>query len=93
MENEIPSVKATTSKMITVLCLVLLLATVGLAGCNLLPELSSSPQEEKPTATAAPGEATPAVSPTRGFPPPSPPHGNLFCHYPNPLDDGGFLPH
>ena len=68
MENEIPSVKAAASKMITVLCLALLLATVGLAGCNLLPELSFSPQEEKPTATPVPEEVTPAVSPT-----PSPP--------------------
>ncbi len=70
MENEIPSVKATTSKMITVLCLVLLLATVGLAGCNLLPELSFSSQKETPTATTVPGEATPAVSPTP-LPPPA----------------------
>ena len=73
MENVPPPVKAATSKMATVLCLVLLLATAGLAGCNLLPELSFSSQEEKPTATTAPGEVTPAVSPTRGFPPPSPP--------------------
>ena len=64
MENEIPPVKAAASKMITVLCLALLLATVGLAGCNLLPELSFSPQEEKPTATTVTGEVTPAVSPT-----------------------------
>ena len=73
MENEIPPVKTTASRMITVLCLVLLLATVGLAGCNLLPELSFSSQEGEPTATTVPEEATPAVSPTRGFPPPSPP--------------------
>ena len=44
MENEIPPVKTTASKMITVLCLVLLLTTVGLAGCNRLPDLSFSPQ-------------------------------------------------
>ncbi len=73
MENEIPPAKTTASKMIAVLCLVLLLATVGLAGCNLLPELSLPSQEEEPTATTVPGEATPAVSPTRGFPPPSTP--------------------
>lgn len=65
--------KTTTSKLIAVLCSILLLAAVGLAGCNLLPELSLPSQEEKPTATTAPGEATPAVSPTRGFPPPSRP--------------------
>ena len=50
--------------MTTVLCLVTLLAIVGLTGCNLLPELSFSSQEEKPTATTVPGEITPAVSPT-----------------------------
>jgi len=55
-------------KMTTLLCLALLLATVGLAGCNLLPELSLSSQEEKPTATAAPGAITPAVSPTTAPP-------------------------
>ncbi len=65
--------KAATSKLITVLCPILLLATVGLAGCDILPELSLPSQEEKPTATAVPGEATPAVSPTPGSPPPSPP--------------------
>lgn len=64
MENEIPPVKAATSKMIAVLCSALLLATVGLAGCNLLPELSFPSQEEKPTATTVPGEATPSISPT-----------------------------
>ena len=48
--------------MTTVLCLVTLLAIVGLTGCNLLPELSF--QEEKPTATTVPGETTSAVSPT-----------------------------
>jgi multiple sugar transport system substrate-binding protein len=69
MENEIPSVKAAPQKMTTVLCLALLLATLGLAGCNLLPELSFLPQEEKPTATTVPGEATPAVSPTPSPPP------------------------
>ena len=76
VENEISSItgrpeplsKATIPQMTTALCLVLLLATVGLAGCNLLPELSFSSQREHPTTTAAPGEVTPAVSPT-----PSPP--------------------
>jgi multiple sugar transport system substrate-binding protein len=69
MENEIPPVKAAAPKMITVLCLALLLATVGLAGCNLLPELSFSSQEEEPTATTVPGEVAPAVSPTPSPPP------------------------
>jgi ABC-type glycerol-3-phosphate transport system substrate-binding protein len=73
MENETSLTKAPTPKLIAVLCSVLLLATVGLAGCNLLPELSLPSQEEKPTATAVTGESTPVVSPTRGFPPPSPP--------------------
>jgi len=68
-----PLTETTTPRMITVVCLVVLLATVGLAGCNLLPELSLPSQEETPTATTVSGEATPAVSPTRGFPPPSPP--------------------
>jgi multiple sugar transport system substrate-binding protein len=64
MENEIPSVKAAPPKMLTILCLVLSLATAGLAGCNLLPELSFPSQKETPTATTVPGEATPPVSPT-----------------------------
>ena len=64
MENEIPSVKAAAPKMTIVLCLALLLATAGLAGCNLLPELSFPSQEENPTATTVPGEVTPSVSPT-----------------------------
>jgi len=68
MENETSWTKAATPKLIAILCSALLLATVGLAGCNLLPELSLPSQEEKPTATTAPGEVTPAVSPT-----PSPP--------------------
>ncbi len=58
-----PSTKADTSK-IAVLCLGLLLVTVGLAGCSLLSELSFPSQEENPTATAVPGEVTPTVSPT-----------------------------
>ena len=65
--------KASVPQMTTVLCLVLLLAIVGLAGCDLLPELAFSPQEGNPTATTVLGEVTPTVSPTRGSPPPSPP--------------------
>jgi len=68
MENETSLTKAATPKLIAVLCSALLLATVGLAGCNLLPELSLPSQEEKPTATTVPGEATPAVSPTPSTP-------------------------
>ena len=64
MENETSS----TTRMMTVLCSVLLLAAIGLAGCNLLTRTALPSPEEKPTATAVPGEVTPAVSPT-----PSPP--------------------
>jgi len=64
MENETSS----TIKLLTVLCSILLLAAVGLAGCDLLPNSTHLSPEEKPTATALPGEATPSVSPT-----PSPP--------------------
>jgi len=64
-----PLAKTIAPKMIPVLWAVLLVATVGLAGCNLLPELSFLSQEEKPTATTVPGEATPSASPTPSPPP------------------------
>jgi multiple sugar transport system substrate-binding protein len=64
MKNETSS----TIKLTTVLCSILLLAAVGLAGCNLLPNSTHPSSEEKPTATAMPGEATPSAPPT-----PSPP--------------------
>jgi len=64
MENETSS----TIKLMTVLCSILLLATAGLAGCDLLPNSTHPPSEKKPTATTVPGEATPSVPPT-----PSPP--------------------
>jgi multiple sugar transport system substrate-binding protein len=69
MESETSLTKVATSKLIAAICSILLLAAVGLAGCNLLPELPLPSQEEKPTATTVPGEATPAVSPTPSRPP------------------------
>jgi ABC-type glycerol-3-phosphate transport system substrate-binding protein len=64
IEQSEPSAKTVAFKMIPVLWAVLLVATVGLAGCNLLPELPFPSQEETPTATTVPGEATPQISPT-----------------------------
>lgn len=61
--------KAATPKLITALCSVLLLAAVGLAGCNLLAKPTLPSQEEKPTVTIVPGEATPYASPTPSRPP------------------------
>ncbi len=69
LEQSEPLTKTTPLKMITVLCSVLLLAAIGLTGCNLLSELSFPSQEEEPTATTVPREVTPSVSPT---PSPSP---------------------
>ena len=66
---ESTQVKTTPSKLITALFSVLLLAAIGLAGCNLLANPTPSSEEEKPTATAVPGEATPSVSPTSSPPP------------------------
>ncbi|MBC8248870.1 MAG: extracellular solute-binding protein [Anaerolineales bacterium] len=68
MEDETPSVKAATCKLITVTCLALLLAAVGLVGCSLLTKSLSPSPKDAPTATTVPGQATPSVSPT-----PSPP--------------------
>jgi multiple sugar transport system substrate-binding protein len=61
--------KAVTSKLMAALCLGLLLAAIGLAGCNLLAKPTPPSEEEKPTATIVPGEATPSVSPTPSRPP------------------------
>lgn len=61
--------KAATSKLMTALCSVLLLAAIGLAGCNLLARPTPPSEEEKPTATIVPGEATSSVSPTPSRPP------------------------
>lgn len=77
MENETssmigqsePLTKATTSRLMAILCLVWLLAAVGLAGCNFLAKLPLPSPEETPTATTVPGEATPSVSPTPSRPP------------------------
>jgi len=60
MENETPS----AIQMMTVLCSVLLVAVVGLAGCNLLPELSLPSQEKTPTVTTVPMKTMPSASPT-----------------------------
>lgn len=60
--------KAATSRLIATLCSVLLLAAIGLAGCNLLARPTTTSQEEKPTATIVPGEAMPSVSPTPSRP-------------------------
>ena len=64
IEQSEPLAKTVAFKMTPVLCLVLLLTTVGLAGCNLLPELPFPSQKEKPTATTVPEKATPTASPT-----------------------------
>jgi len=64
-----PLTKATTSRLMAILCLVWLLAAVGLAGCNFLAKLPLPSPEETPTATTVPGEATPSVSPTPSRPP------------------------
>jgi ABC-type glycerol-3-phosphate transport system substrate-binding protein len=63
-----PVAKTITPRTMTVLCLALLLAAIGLAGCDLLSNSTRPSSEEKPTATAMSEEATPVVSPT-----PSPP--------------------
>lgn len=71
MENKASSTtrQITTSKLMTALCSILLLAAIGLAGCNLLARPTPSSGEEKPPATAMPEKATPSVSPTPSRPP------------------------
>jgi len=69
MEDETPSVKAATCKLITVMCLALLLTAVGLVGCSLLTKSPLPSQEEKPTATTVPLKAMPSVSPAPSRPP------------------------
>jgi ABC-type glycerol-3-phosphate transport system substrate-binding protein len=65
MENETSS----AIQMMTVLCSVLLVAVVGLAGCSLLPELSLRSQEKTPTVTTVPMKTMPSASPTPSPPP------------------------
>ena len=73
MKNETSSTtgQAATSKLIITFCSVLLLAAVGLAGCNLLTKSPLPSKEETPTVTTAPGQViTPSVSPTSSPLPP-----------------------
>jgi len=66
MENE----TSLAIKTLTVLCSLLLLAAIELAGCSLLPGLPLPSQEKTPTITPVPQKTMPSASPT---PSPLPP--------------------
>ena len=65
MENETSS----TVKRMTTLCSVLLVAAVGLAGCDLLTGSSLPSPEKTPTVTTVPVKTMPSASPTPSPPP------------------------